>query len=180
MVKTLMILKMVLMMTVIWVRASYNAKVLAIMLMTNMEMMVKTVMAHKSTKLDFGDNEVLKPIFCQIIHLINLFKSKSQLPLCDAWGHCRSWHQVYQATSTGSVNLNTNHFRSMPTSNLNPKLAWDFRSIWAWTGTCRPFSLHSRSISLHHVGHDQLHNAGHDQTDSLTKKGSGSLGEQGA
>merc|ERR1711971_304290 len=33
-----------------------------------------------------------------------------------------------------------------------------------------------RSISLHHVGHDQLHNAGHDQTDSLTKKGSGSLG----
>jgi len=35
----------------------------------------------------------------------------------------RSWHQVYQATSTGSVNLNTNHFRSMPTSNLNPKLA---------------------------------------------------------
>jgi len=55
----------------------------------------------------------------------------------------RSWHQVYQATSTGSVNLNTNHFRS---------------------------------ISLHHVGHDQLHNAGHDQTDSLTKKGSGSLG----
>ena len=118
MVKTLMILKMV-MMTVIRVRA----KVLAIMLMTNMEMMVKTVMAHKSTKLDFGDNEVLKPIFCQIIHLINLFKSKSQLPLCDAWGHCRSWHQVYQATSTGSVNLNTNHFRSMPTSNLNPKLA---------------------------------------------------------
>ena len=57
MVKTLMILKMVLMMTVIRVRASYNAKVLAIMLMTNMEMMVKTVMAHKSTKLDFGDNE---------------------------------------------------------------------------------------------------------------------------
>ena len=53
MVKTLMILKMVLMMTVIRVRA----KVLAIMLMTNMEMMVKTVMAHKSTKLDFGDNE---------------------------------------------------------------------------------------------------------------------------
>jgi len=33
-----------------------------------------------------------------------------------------------------------------------------------------------RSISLHHVGHDQLHNAGPDQTDSLTKKGSGSLG----
>jgi len=55
----------------------------------------------------------------------------------------RSWHQVYQATSTSTANLNTNHFRS---------------------------------ISLHHVGHDQLHNAGHDQTDSLTKKGSGSLG----
>ena len=34
---------------------------------------------------------------------------------------CRSWHQVYQATSTSSVNLNTNHFRSMPTSNFNPK-----------------------------------------------------------
>jgi len=33
-----------------------------------------------------------------------------------------------------------------------------------------------RSISLHHVGQDQLHNAGQDQTDSLTKKGSGSLG----
>ena len=43
-----------------------------------------------------------------------------------------------------------------------------------------PIELHSRSISLHHVGHDQLHNAGHDQTDSLTKKGSGSLGEQRA
>ena len=55
MVKTLMILKMVLMMTVIRVRASYNAKVLAIMLMTNMEMMVKTVMAYKSTKLGLGD-----------------------------------------------------------------------------------------------------------------------------
>merc|ERR1719266_1386542 len=55
----------------------------------------------------------------------------------------RSWHQVYQATSTSTTNLNTNHFRS---------------------------------ISLHHVGHDQLHNVGHDQTDSLTKKGSGSLG----
>ena len=38
-------------------------------------------------------------------------------------------------------------------------------------------TIFSRSISLHHVGHDQLHNAGHDQTDSLTKKGSGSLGE---
>ena len=57
-------------------------------------------------------------------------------------------------------------------------LAWDFWSIWTWTGSCRTWQhLNPRSISLHHVGHDQLHNAGHDQTDSLTKKGSGSLGE---
>jgi len=33
-----------------------------------------------------------------------------------------------------------------------------------------------RSISLHHVGHDQLHQASQDQTDTLNKNGGGSLG----
>ena len=40
--------------------------------------------------------------------------------------HCRSWHQVYQATSTSSANLNTNHFRSMQTSNFNQKFGLRF------------------------------------------------------
>ena len=107
---------------------------------------------------------------------------------------CRSWHQVYQATSNTSNNLNTNHFRSRLAWNIKvdisiqpePELkaglkyqSWYFGSPLnlSWTPNVDNCLL-CRSISLHHVGHDQLHQASQDQTDTLNKKGGGSLGKR--
>ena len=107
---------------------------------------------------------------------------------------CRSWHQVYQATSNTSNNLNTNHFRSRLAWNIKvdisiqpePELkaglkyqSWYFGSPLnlSWTQNVDNCLL-CRSISLHHVGHDQLHQASQDQTDTLNKKGGGSLGKR--